>query len=336
MTAMVASARSALAGVLFVFILALAVPASAQQPASVNPTASAVSEEQLLNALKPGTAISGRVSIPDSNAASLIKPAGRTWQEFNQGTLQWIGGIAILGMLALLVVFYLGRGKIRIDAGPSGRTITRFNTFERFVHWLTAGSFIVLALSGLNITFGKALLMPVIGADAFAALSQLVKYVHNFLAFPFMLGVALMFLIWVKDNIPTGTDVAWFAAGGGLLTKGSHPPARRFNGGQKMVFWMVVLGGAALSVTGWFLLFPFTAGHTVADQHFYTEIHGIVSMLLIAAMLAHAYIGSIGMEGAFEAMGSGEVDLNWAKEHHSLWVEEELARGVSPVAVPAE
>jgi formate dehydrogenase subunit gamma len=303
---MMASARSALAAILFVLVVALAGPASAQQPASVNPTASAVSEEQLLNALKPGTAISGRVSIPDANSASLIKPAGRTWQEFNQGTLQWIGGISILGMLALLVVFYLGRGKIRIDAGPSGRTITRFNTFERFVHWLTAGSFIVLALSGLNITFGKTLLMPVIGADAFAALSQLVKYVHNFLAFPFMLGVALMFLIWVKDNIPTGTDVAWFAAGGGLLSK------------------------------GWFLLFPFTAGHTVADQHFYTEIHGIVSMLLIAAMLAHAYIGSIGMEGAFEAMGSGEVDLNWAKEHHSLWVEEELARGVSPAAVPAE
>jgi formate dehydrogenase subunit gamma len=64
-------------------------------------------------------------------------------------------------------------------------------------------------------------------------------------------------------------------------------------------------------------------------------------MLFIAAMLAHIYIGSIGMEGAFDAMGTGEVDLNWAKEHHSLWVEEVQAKnrapsGSTPRAMPAE
>ncbi len=70
-------------------------------------------------------------------------------------------------------------------------------------------------------------------------------------------------------------------------------------------------------------------------------IHAVVAMLFIAAMLAHIYIGSIGMEGAFDAMGTGEVDLNWAKEHHSLWVEEEQAKADAPPdrtprAVPAE
>jgi len=54
--------------------------------------------------------------------------------------------------------------------------------------------------------------------------------------------------------------------------------------------------------------------------------HGIVAMLLVAAMLGHIYIGTIGMEGAFEAMGTGTVDLNWAKEHHRLWLDEEMAR----------
>jgi formate dehydrogenase subunit gamma len=103
-----------------------------------------------------------------------------------------------------------------------------------------------------------------------------------------------------------------------------------------LVFWSVILGGAALSVSGWYLLFPYTAGG-VLNLQFWNVVHGVVSMLLIGAMLAHAYIGSIGMEGAFDAMGSGEVDLNWAKEHHSLWVEDEMKKGVVPSAMqPAE
>lgn len=316
-------------------MLAVPAPASAQ---SVNPTASSVKEEQLLKALQGGGTIGGRVSIPDPKAGTLIQPEGRDWRSFHQGTLARIGAISILGMLALLVVFYLVRGRITIDSGPSGRTITRFGSFERFIHWLTAGSFLALALTGLNITFGKHLLLPVIGPEAFTALSQAGKYVHNYLAFPFMLGILLMFLVWVKDNIPDRVDLAWAQAGGGLFSKGVHPPAKRFNGGQKMIFWLVIVGGAALSLSGWHLLFPFTFGHTVTDLQFWNVIHSVVGVLLIAAMLAHAYIGSIGMEGAFDAMGSGEVDLNWAKEHHSLWVAEEMAKDrPGPAAMqPAE
>ena len=305
-------------------------PVAAQQGAHINPTAQAVSEAQLLNALKPGSAeeISGRVSIPDTKSSTLIRPAGREWREFHQGTMHLIGTIAILGMLALLAVFYVMRGKIKISGGPSGQTILRFSAIERFIHWTTASCFIVLALTGLNITFGKALLIPIFGEGAFAAAAQLGKYAHNYLAFPFMIGLGLMFMVWIKDNIPAKGDIAWFLEGGGLIGKG-HPKARRFNAGQKMVFWSVIVGGAALSLSGWFLLFPYTAGG-VLNLQFWNVVHGVVSMVLIGAMLAHAYIGSIGMEGAFDAMGSGEVDLNWAKEHHSIWVEEELGRGVVP------
>ena len=117
-----------------------------------------------------GGAISGRVSIPDQKSGTLIQPAGQTWRQFHQVTLRWIGAIAILGMLALLVLFYLMRGMVKIEAGRSGRTIVRFNAFERFVHWMTATCFIVLALTGLNITFGKALLLPLLGPEAFADL----------------------------------------------------------------------------------------------------------------------------------------------------------------------
>jgi formate dehydrogenase subunit gamma len=334
--ARVPALRGLLAALALILVTGLAQPAFAQQPNSVNPTASSVKEEQLLNALRDGSAIGGRITIPDHKAATLIQPEGKEWRDFHQTTLRWIGGLAILGMIVALVIFYRTRGKIMIDAGPSRARILRFGTFERFIHWLTAGCFIVLALSGLNITYGKSLLLPIIGPSAFTGLSSFFKLAHNYLAFPFMLGLVLMFLVWVKHNIFNSVDVAWFKAGGGLIG-GGHPPAKKFNGGQKMIFWSVILGGAGLSVSGWFLLFPYLAG-SVGDLQFWNTVHAVVSVLLISAMLAHAYIGSIGMEGAFDAMGTGEVDLNWAKEHHSLWVEEESrkANGLVPQAVPAE
>src|SRR5665647_2682908 len=142
------------------FMVAMASPVSAQQPSSVNPTASAVQEQQLLKELSK---IQGRGTIPDTKSYVLEHPAGRDWQEWHEVTLRWLGGIAIVGTLVLLVIFYLVRGAVRIESGRSGVKIVRFNAFERFVHWMTASCFIVLALSGLNITFGRPLLLPLFG-----------------------------------------------------------------------------------------------------------------------------------------------------------------------------
>ena len=191
-------------------------PAAAQLVFS--PTKESVREEQLLNALKPGgqQELQGRISIPDEKAATLIRPAGRDWREFHQGTLRTIGAIAVLGMLALLIVFYMVRGRIRIEKGRAGTTLTRFSGLERFAHWTAATCFIILALSGLNVTFGKAVLLPLLGPETFTNLSIAAKWSHNYLAWPFIAALILMFLIWVKDNIPTGADLSWFAQGGGL------------------------------------------------------------------------------------------------------------------------
>jgi formate dehydrogenase subunit gamma len=321
-----------------VLLITFAHPAAAQL--SFKPTAEAVQEDKLLNALKEGDKITGRISIPDKMASSLIQPAGRDWRDFHRSKLPIIGGVAILGMLALLAIFLTVRGRIRIQRGFSGKTILRFASFERFTHWLTASCFIILALSGLNVSFGRTLILPLFGADAFSAMSAYAKLAHNYLAFPFMLGLVIMFLIWIKDNIPGKLDLEWIKQGGGILSQGKHPPAKRFNAGQKGIFWIVVIGGTLMSVSGWFLLFPYLPGNVTVLQ-IWTVIHAVVAMLFIAVMLAHIYIGSIGMEGAFDAMGTGEVDLNWAKEHHSLWVEQEQAKAGAPSdntprAVPAE
>lgn len=336
------SLRSLVAALAVAMAVIVAAPAFAQQPTSVNPTAASVKEQQLMQALQAGTpgqgtTLSGRITIPDAGAGNLIQPQGQAWRAFHQGAMHWIGAIAILGMLAALTAFYLVRGRIMIEAGRSGASILRFSTFERFIHWMTAGCFIILALSGLNVTFGKFVLAPIFGEGAFAAMSQWAKYAHNYLAWPFMIGLVFMFVTWVIHNIPDSTDIVWFKKGGGLIG-GEHPPAKKFNAGQKLIFWSVIVGGGMLSVSGVYMLFPAWAGGVLAMQ-FWNIVHGVVAVLLIAAMIAHIYIGSIGMEGAADAMTSGEVDLNWAKEHHSLWVEEKLARGaVHPHAAgqPAE
>ena len=314
--------------------VALAAPATVQAQ-QVNPTEKSVTEDALFNALRPGQEVAGRVSIPDGTSAGLIKPDNKGWAATHTTTVKSLTTWSIAGVLVLLVLFYAFRGKIRIDAGPSGRTITRFAGIERFAHWLMAGSFIVLALTGLNLVLGRALVLPVVGESGFGTLSAYGKIVHNYVGWAFMIGLALSFVLWVGRNIPRGHDMTWIAMGGGLLKKGVHPPAGKFNAGQKMIFWLVTLGGIALSVTGYFLLFPGTI--TQGDWQFYQLIHGIVSALLTAIILAHIYIGSVGMEGAFDAMGSGEVDLNWAKEHHPLWVEEVQGKGSAHGAAhPAE
>src|SRR6476661_2377643 len=305
----------------FFLILTTSMPSSAQQ---VNPTASSVKEQQLLQELNR---VQGRVSIPDQRSGVLEQPAGRDWREFRNVTLRWIGGIAILGILAVIVIFYLTRGMIRLESGRSGRSIVRFTAFERFVHWMTATCFIILAVSGLNITFGRPLLLPLIGLEAFSEWSQWAKYAHIYLSFPFTIGVVLIFLIWIAGNIPSRVDIDWLKRGGGIVGH-DHPPAYRFNAGQKAIYWIVVIGGGLVAATGYVLMFPFYLSG-IEGMQFAQIVHFIVAVLFVAVMLAHIYIGTIGMEGAFEAMGSGTVDVNWAKEHHSLWLQEENARAPS-------
>ncbi|WP_149537131.1 formate dehydrogenase subunit gamma [Siccirubricoccus phaeus] len=282
-----------------------------------------------LQAALRGERIAGRITIPNATAANLIQPAGREWREFHNRILTWVGGVAVLGMLAVLAGFFLIRGRIRPEAGMSGRTLLRFNLLERANHWMVASCFIVLGLSGLNLTFGRHLLLPLIGPEAFTAVSAAGKIAHNFLAFPFTLGLAVMFLLWVRDNIPNRLDLEWVKKGGGFIGRG-HPQARRFNAGQKGMFWITILGGGLVAASGYVLVFPFTVTD-IAGQQAAHVVHGLLAVLMIAAILAHIYIGSIGMEGAIDAMTTGEVDENWAKEHHALWVEEEQAKARAPV-----
>jgi formate dehydrogenase subunit gamma len=287
-------------------------------------------------AIKSG--IRGDVSLPNKQAGVLIQP-GQTFREWRNGPLYRYGAWVLGAMVVVLALFFAIRGRIRLESGWSGREILRFSGFERFVHWLTATSFLILGLSGLNMLYGRYLLLPILGPSAFAGLTRIGKIGHDYLAFAFMLGIVLMFIQWVGANLPTRADWQWLMQGGGLFARGRHPPAGKFNAGQKIMFWLVILFGISVSLSGLALMFPFsfawfsgTFGFLdLFGFHLPTHLaplqetqlsqlwHAAVALLFIAVIIAHIYIGTLGMEGAFSAMGTGKVDANWAEEHHALW-----------------
>lgn len=302
--------------------------------------------------------IAGRTNIGGPQAGVLVQADGENFRIVQNGPLPEYGGWMMLAMIVLLALFFAIRGRIRIEGGESGNTIQRFNLLDRFMHWLTAISFVLLALTGLNILYGRYVLKPIMGAYPFALMTAWGKYIHDFVSFAFMAGLALMFILWVAYNLPTVADVKWMLQGGGLFTKkGSHAPAYKFNAGQKMLFWFLVLGGFSVSFSGLCLLLPLTLqpfAPTFAALNVFglglptsltvlqeTQLalvwHAAVALLMITLIIAHIYIGTLGMEGAFRSMTDGKVDENWAREHHPLWVEQlEEKEAASAAGQPAE
>lgn len=315
-----------------------------------------VSDSEIWRAVRRG--LRGQVSIPDKQAGVLIHSEGENFRIIQNGPLPVWGGWMMLTMIALLAAFFALRGRIRIESGFSGHNVPRFNFIERFTHWLVAITFIVLALTGLNILYGRYVLKPIIGPAAFAAMTQWGKYIHDFTGFAFMLGLPLMFLLWVRYSAITLVDLKWLAQGGGVFAKGRHLPAYKFNAGQKLLFLFLVAGGFAVSVTGFYMLLPFefppfaaisrafdasgfqlpTALATLLQALPALVWHAAIALVLITLMFFHMYIGSVGMEGAFSSMVSGQVDENWAREHHSLWLKEIKTGGnkAAPAAPPAK
>lgn len=312
-------------------------------------TLGGASDPELWRAYRYGSAdITTQVRSPA--ATTMVQDGGMWWLDFRRGPLLQIAVYLLGGTLVLLALFYLIRGRIRIDGEKTGRTLVRFKAFERFGHWLLAASFMVLGITGLISLFGRKVLIPAFGHEAFSSLAIISKWIHNNISWAFIVALVIVFVVWVVHNIPDKTDLHWLAKGGGIFG-GGHPPAKKFNAGQKLIFWSVIVLGGSIAVSGLSLLFPFQitlfnptfalindwgvpGWFGLADLPYplepqeemqYAQLwHALISLLLTAIIFAHIYIGSVGMEGAFDAMGKGEVEEQWAREHHSIWADEVL------------
>ena len=268
----------------------------------------------------------GISSLPYKNANELQQPGGRDWRRLHNDQVRYGGGWLIFGIVLALALFLFGRGRIKVVDGFSGETVERFNVIERSNHWMTVCAFMIMAFTGIILLYGKPFLIPIVGEGAFGSIASGSAWLHMASAVPFVLGIVVMVVLWLKDNLPNRLDWKWLKRGGGFLHDDGHnPPALKFNAGQKLVFWGVIFFGFALLATGVTLMFPFMwFGY---DGMQWAQIsHAVIALLMIALIIGHIYIGTIGMQGAIDAMWGGQVDVNWAKEHHSIWLRRILHR----------
>lgn len=257
--------------------------------------------------------------------------SGEAWREIRNWWVVPYGGALVFIVVLALALYYWARGPLGGHEPDTGRVIERFTYFERASHWSNAIAFVVLAVSGLVIAFGKYLLLPILGVHLFGWLTWLLKTMHNFVGPLFAVSLVIVFLTFLRSEWPTRADFDWLRRGGGMFGRGGEPPSHRFNAGEKLIFWGGVVALGAIVVVSGFVLDKVVPGldPTRSDMQLAHIVHSVAALLIIAMFLAHIYMGTIGMRGAYQAMKTGYVDEGWAREHHRLWYDD-IAAGKIP------
>lgn len=255
-------------------------------------------------------------------AGVLIQSAGETWRQIRNGPITLIGGLLLILVPIAIALFYTWKGPLKLHGQPTGKLVQRFSAWERAIHWSTAIAFVVLAVTGVLLLFGKHILIPVIGHAGFAWFATIAKNVHNIVGPLFIFCVACMFVVFVRDNIWHGIDWEWLKKAPQVLSGKAHVPSGKYNAAEKGWFWGgVALLGLVVGASGLILNFP-NFEQTRFTMQVANIVHGVGALLFVAASLGHIYMGTIGTEGAYKAMRTGYVDETWAKEHHELWLNE--------------
>lgn len=328
---------------LMLMSLVFAVPLITHAVSEVESNASTQSE--VLNVPNPASDLWRAVRRGDAaltqargaDAGVLITDDSRSWIA-RSSIVRKYAAWAMVAVPLILAVFFLLRGTVKIDAGFSQKTLPRWNLGERVLHWFVAVSFVLLLLTGFSLMYGRIVLIPLIGHSGFGAYAALAKDIHNYLGPAFSVGVLIMIVIWIKHNIPKWVDIVWFLKGGGMVGS-AHPSAGRMNGGEKLWFWWIVSVGLVVCATGLIMDFPAQVFSLLGTPEglgvretiqWSNSIHAVTAVAWSLFFFGHAYIGTVGTEGALQGMTTGKVDYNWALQHHDIWVEELKAKGVEP------
>ncbi len=264
---------------------------------------------------------SGYTAVQGQETDVLVQNGGQNWRQYRNGLLANYGGWALFLVAVLILLFFGLRGRMNIDSGRSGQLIKRWSSWERFVHWYTAILFVILAITGLSILFGRAVLIPLMGPRGFAAWADLAIGLHNVIGPAFAIGVLVMILMWIPRNLPSKGDGEWLMQAGGMFKEGAHPPSGQVNAGEKIWFWIICTVGIAAIVSGLILDFP-NYGQSREAMQTANLVHGVTALIWVAVWFGHAYLGTFGTEGTLEGMTTGYVDVNWAKQHHDQWYDE--------------
>jgi len=262
------------------------------------------------------TAASGPYTSSD-----MIQSQGEEWRQFRNGYVT-LGVAVVTGtILALIVLYHFIKGPTRLQGTPSGRMLPRWSGGERLMHWYTAILFIVLAITGFSLLYGRAVLIPWMGLEGFSAYANVAKSVHNYAGPLFLVGIVLEVITWIRFNTFKSYDLEWLKSAGGMFRKGVHPPAGRTNAGEKMWFWIIAtIGLLGVGISGLVLDFP-NFGQDRETMQLANVIHSVLAGLWLAIAFGHIYLGTLGVPGSLRGMIKGEVSEEWMKEHHNLWYE---------------
>ena len=262
----------------------------------------------------------GTTQMKGVDAGVLINEYGEQWRQFRMQQLVPYGAALMGIVLSVILLFYLLRGPLRIQGEATGKKIMRFTVFERTTHWFTVAIFWLLALTGLILLYGRMVLIPLLGPEGFGITASACKEAHNLFGPTFLVAIIMLFITFAKDNIYARGDMLWLLKGGGMLG-GGHVSAGRFNAGEKIWFWIAVLGGIVLCATGLILDFSIF-GQSRQIMGLSHVLHGIVALVVISVSFGHIYLGTAGVEGTLGSMTTGYVDEAWAKSHHDRWYAE--------------
>jgi len=276
--------------------------------------------------------VEGYTAVRGLETGELIQASGEVWRRWRNGPLAWLGGVLLGGTFGTLLLFHLLHGGQRLARPRTGIKVPRWNLGERLLHWITAILFILLGITGLSIFYGRRLLIPLLGHQAFSLYLSGAKFVHNLIGPLFIACLVVMGLTWFRDNLWRKTDWQWLRSFGGLFG-GGHPHAGRMNAGETLWFWLLMVMGTVVSVTGLILDLPLFGLEREILQLSHL-LHLVATLVVMAAALGHIYIGTLGTEGALEGMVTGEVDLSWARQHHDLWLEEITAGRATSLTSP--
>ena len=231
----------------------------------------------------------------------------------------WIFLGVLVGVPAAFFIHYM-------IIGPKvfphhGKKYYAFSLYNRIIHQIAAISFIVIVPTGFVIVFGDFF-----GGGTFV---RICKNLHGIFTIPFTIVVIPMALMWIKEAFFNYDDVKWIMIVGGYLSKEKRPiPAGKFNAGQKMWYWVAILGGIVMIISGAIMFFMdfdiamirnLTGLSQIDLLRAAAIVHNVTGFAVAALFFTHVYMSMFAIQGAVHSIIDGYVGEEEIKILHSSW-----------------
>lgn len=204
-------------------------------------------------------------------------------------------------------------------------TVDRYPGRVRVNHWVTAISLILLTLSGAAL-FHPALFFL---SSLFGGGSN-TRALHPWIGVVLLASFAILFIQMVRYNFWTKADTRWMSHIGEAMSgrEENLPEIGKYNGAQKIVFWLMTLLIIVLFGTGIVIWYEyFGASFTIEQQRVGHIVHALAAIAMLLVVIVHIYAGFY-VRGTISAMTEGKVTGGWAFRHHRLWLRQEAREGV--------